>query len=120
MNDGDYQLLYAVISRRNLARRLFINKDDLALFNHQEDEVITRWVDNLESVRLLSILDIHGRCLPLYQARVHFKYVDPELPTIPEEERLCFVVLNEEIEGLGWRIEEVNTAPGVSDYLCPP
>lgn len=120
MNDGDYQILYSLLSRRNLASRLFINKDDLALFNHQEDEVITRWVDNIENVRLLGIQDIPNRCLPLFQARAQFEFLNPLLSTIPEGENLRFVVLSEEIEGLGWRIEEVNTAPGVSDYLCPP
>ena len=120
MNDGDYQLYNAVLSRRKLARFLFLNKDDLALFNHQEDKGISWWIDNLESVRLLSIRDLNSGCLPLYEARVHFKFVDPRFGIIPEEGKLSFVVLNEEIEGLGWRIEELNTAPGVSDYLCPP
>jgi len=115
--EGDYQLYNAVQSRRKLTLDLFLNKDYQALFNPQED---FRFISTIESFTLLSILDIHGRCLPLYQARVHFKYVDPELPTYPEGGRLIFLVLNEEIDGLGWRIEELNTAPGVSEYLCPP
>jgi hypothetical protein len=42
------------------------------------------------------------------------------MPTIPEGKNLRFMVLNQEIEGLGWRIEEINTAPGVSQRLCEP
>lgn len=40
MNEGNYQLLNAVRSRRALTVDLFRNNDELALFNHQEDEVL--------------------------------------------------------------------------------
>ena len=120
MNEGNYQLLNAVRSRRNIARYLFLNKDDLALFNHQEDEHITRFIDNLESVTLLNIRELTSRCLPLYEASINFQFENLRIPTIYEGESLSFVVVSEEIKGFGWRIEEVNTAPGVSDRLCPP
>jgi len=122
MNEGDYQLFYAVQSRRNIAVDLFRNKDELALFNHQDDPANRRWMDNIESAHLVNIEELGSanNCLPVYAASVNFQFVDPRLPTIPEGESLRFVVLNEEIEGLGWRIEEVNTAPGVSDRFCPP
>ena len=122
MNEGDYQLFYAVQSRRNITVDLFRNKDELALFNHQDDPVTRMWMDNIESAHLVKIekLTSSTNCLPVYAASVNFQFVNPRLPTIPEGESLRFVVLDEEIEGLGWRIEEVNTAPGVSDRLCAP
>jgi len=122
MNEGDFQLFYAVQSRRNITVDLFRNKEELALFNHKDDPVTRMWMDNIESAHLVTIekLDFSTNCLPVYAASVNFQFVNPRIPTIPEGESLRFVVLNEEIEGLGWRIEEVNTAPGVSDRLCPP
>lgn len=122
MNEGDYQLFYAVQSRRNITVDLFRNKDELALFNHQEDPATRMGIDNIESVHLVNIEEagFSTDCFPVYAASVNFQFVNPRLWTIPEGENLRFVVLNEEIEGLGWRIEEVNTSPGGSNGLCAP
>jgi hypothetical protein len=91
------------------------------LFNHQDDFVVRAWRDNTARAILVSVSQLSTRkCLPVYEALVDFQFVDPNIPTIPEGENMRFVVLNEEIPGLGWRIEEVNTAPGVSARLCAP
>ena len=103
MNDGNYQLLNAVRSRRNIAVDLFRNKDDLALFNYQEDKAITWFIDNLESVTLLNIREVTSGYS--YVATVNFQFMDPHLATIPEGDRSRSVYLIEEIEGLGWRIK---------------
>jgi hypothetical protein len=102
MNEGDYQLYNALRSRRALSADLFRNKDNLALFNHQEDEVITRWIDNLESATLLNIREVTSGYS--YVATVNFQFIDPHLVTIPEGEHSRSFYLVEEIEGLGWRI----------------
>lgn len=122
LNEHNYQILNAVQSRRNISFDLYVNKDELALFNQQDDSSMTRWVENIESSQLMSIrlLGNPRHCLPVYEARVDFLFFDPRIPTIREGENLRFVVLKEEIKGLGWRIEEINTAPGVSQRLCAP
>lgn len=122
LNDHDIHMMNAVRSRRNLTSDLFVNKDPLALINFQDDSTITIWVDNIKSARLLNIESINNpnNCLPVYGALVNFQFTNPKLPTIPEGSNLRFMVLNEEIKGLGWRIEEINTAPGVSERLCLP
>jgi len=123
-SDHDYQRVNAVRSRRWLSSDLFVNMfNNQALFNHQEEASITIWVDNIESAEILSITPVEkgfGMCLPVYEVRVDLQYVDPNWGTVPEGEVMTFVVLNEEIKGLGWRIEEINTAPGVSQRLCAP
>jgi len=122
MNEGDYQLFYAVRSRRNITADLFRNKDELALFNYQHEPITRKWLDILNSAHLVKIekLGSSTDCLPVYAALVSFQFADSALPTITEVEKFRFVVLNEEIEELGWRIEEINTSPGVSDRLCAP
>lgn len=122
LNEHDFHMMNAVRSRRSLSADLFVNKETQALFNHQDDKTITMWLDNIESAKLISIESINNplNCLPVYGALVDFQFTHPQLPTIPEGGNLRFMVLNEEIKGLGWRIEEVNTAPGVSERLCAP
>jgi hypothetical protein len=102
INEGDYLLYNALRSRRALSGDLFRNKDSLALFNHQEDEVITRWIDNLESATLLNIREVTSGYI--YVATVNFQFIVPNLVTIPEGEQSRSFYLVEEIEGLGWRI----------------
>ena len=120
LNEHDLNMLNALRSRRSLAVDLFVNKDTKALFNHQEDATFTQWSDNIESTQLISLENVNNpsNCLLVYYASVDFQFKNPNLPTIPEGKNPRFVVLNEEIKGLGWRIEEVNTAPMVSDWLC--
>ena len=113
-------MINAVRSRRSLMQDLFLNMfDDQALFNHQEDASNTMAIDNIQSAELFSVVKTRGNsCMPIYEAAVNFQFVNPKIPTIPEGTRLRFVVVNEEIKGLGWRIEEIYTAPGVSQKLC--
>jgi hypothetical protein len=122
LNANDYQQLSAVRSRRNQIGDLYINKEDSALFNHQDDATIIRGINNIESAELLNIDErkVYRCSLPVYSAYVNFQFSNPNIPTIPEGKRFQFVVLNEEIDGLGWRVEEINTAPGVSQRLCHP
>ncbi len=123
LNAHDYQMVNALRSRRSFTYDLFSNKDAQSLFNLQEQASYTFWIDNIESATLLSIRKLNpalGSCLPVYAASIDFQFYDPHMPTIPEGENLRFMVLNQEIEGLGWRIEEINTAPGVSQRLCEP
>mgnify|MGYP001146779668 CR=1 FL=1 len=123
LNAHDTRMVNALRSRRSLTYALFSNKDPQSLFNLQEQASDTFWINNIESATVLSIRKLdpaQGNCLPVYGARVDFQFIDPHLPTIPEGENLRFMVLNQEIEGLGWRIEEINTAPGVSQRLCEP
>jgi hypothetical protein len=119
--DGhDYQVFNAVHSRRALTHYLLVNMfDDEALFNHQEDASITMGIEKIKSARPLNITKLTGNhCLPVYAAEVSFQFVNPNLPSMSEGTHLQFVVVNKEIEGLGWRIEEINTTPGVSQQLC--
>lgn len=123
LNDHDSQTVNALRSHRSLTYDLFSNKDPLSLYNLQEQASYTAWINNIESATLLSVKLLphaSGNCLPVYAALVDFQFIDPHKPTIPEGENLRFMVLNQEIEGLGWRIEEINTAPGVSERLCEP
>jgi hypothetical protein len=123
LNAHDVHLVNALRSRRNLTYDLFSNKGELSLFNLQDQATYTFWINNIESATLLSVRELDhalGNCLPVYEARVDFQFYDPHSPTIPEGENLRFMVLNQEIKGLGWRIEEINTAPGVSQRLCEP
>ena len=123
LNAHDYQMVNALRSRRSFTYDLFSNKDAQSLFNLQEQASYTFWIDNIESATLLSIRKSDpalGNCLPVYGANIDFQFYDPHIPTIPEGKNLRFMVLNQEIEGLGWRIEEINTAPGVSQRLCEP
>lgn len=123
LNAHDHQMVNALRSRRSLTYDLFSNKDAQSLFNLQEQTSYTFSVDNIESATLLSIRksDVAlGNCLPVYGANIDFQFYDPHIWTIPEGKNLRFMVLNQEIEELGWRIEEINTAPGVSQRLCEP
>jgi len=109
----DYRTVNAVRSRRALAQDLFVNMfDDEALFNQQGDATITQWIENIKSAKLLNVTQVKGNHYPpVYAAEVNFQFVNPDLPTIPEGTTQQFVVVNKEIEELGWRIEEFNTAP---------
>lgn len=121
LHEQNARLLNAVRSRRAITKDLFVNKDSQNLFNSPEDMSITDWNNNIESAKIISIEEVKGNpryCLPVYAAAVDFQFENPKIPSIPEGINLRFVVLNEEISGLGWRIEEINSAPGVSDKLC--
>jgi hypothetical protein len=123
LNAHDVQLVNALRSRRNLTYDLFSNKGELSLFNLQEQATSNFWINNIESATLLNVRELDhalGNCLPVYEAKVDFQFYDTHRPTISEGENLRFMVLNQEIKGLGWRIEEINTAPGVSQRLCEP
>jgi hypothetical protein len=123
LNAHDQMMVNALRSRRSLAYDLFSNKDAQSLYNLPDQASYMFWIDNTESATVLSIRELDpapGNCLPVYEARVDFQFYDTHRPTIPEGENLRFIVLNQEIERLGWRIEEINTAPGVSQRLCEP
>jgi hypothetical protein len=120
IEEHDFKMIYAVKSRRSLVKVLFSNMvDKTALYNLENDEFVRFGVNNIERAELLtvsSLRDIH--CLPIYAAEVNFRFFDPKFPSISEGTHPTFVVMNREIDPLGWRIEEINTAPGVSQRLC--
>jgi len=112
MNEGDYQLYNALRSRRALTTDLFRNKEDQALFNHQEDKGITWWIDSIESVTLLNIRELSSGYRNKYAVGLNFQFVDVRLsPISTGGDRTFSVSLIEEIEGLGWRIDGEGTAP---------
>jgi L-rhamnose mutarotase len=120
LNDHDFPRLISVMSRSSITYALFVNKENDALFNHWDDSSIKKSMDNIESAKLLTVAQKGHHCLPLYEAHVDLQFVNPAMMTIPEGKNLRFVVLVEEIKGLGFRIAEINTAPGVSQRLCSP
>jgi hypothetical protein len=120
LDEHDFRMLNAVRSRRAISHDLFVNNfDEEALFNHKEDATIKMWMENIKSAGLLGVTHLKdSHCLPVYAAEVNFQFVNPKIPSISEGTNLQFVVVNKEIEEIGWRIEEINSAPGVSQNLC--
>ena len=113
LNDHDEERAYACLTRRSLTDFLFSNMGDWALYHTDYHADPCR--QRVRSVRVkgIELLPVAGNPEGVveYKVDINVKY-EPSL-YFPDSSgrRVLFVLLKEEVVGIGWRIISIGTGP---------
>jgi len=110
IDEQDFHLAYATLSRQQAVEYLFTNMRENDLFNQSYAEAFDGWPETIQMAKLESLKPIRPGSHE-FEVWVDMKFSKAP-PALPGDGKyLWFVIVTEEIEGLGWRIQSIGTGP---------
>ncbi|MGI9952277.1 DUF4830 domain-containing protein [Moorellaceae bacterium AZ2] len=114
VGNGDRRTAHAVLSRRNLVGYLFNNMDNNRLYNPSFSVNDRDGLNNVAGAKIVSIKELPPQDsdppeIKRYQVAVNLTF--RRAITAESGVQVRFLILRQEIPGLGWRIESLGSGP---------
>jgi len=106
IDEQDFHLAYATLSRKHALEYLFTNMGENSLFNQSYAD----WTEDIAMAKLESIKPFHPGW-PEFEVSVDVKFRKAPAALPGDGKYPWFVLVTQEVDGLGWRIQSIGTGP---------